>query len=188
MYAAKFFEVLNMKTKSIAMVLIILMSICLAACEDERNVPAYGTGVEEDTGIHHQIVTEPRYEVSEEVTQGADFMLVNAVIEQGSDGNEYLVLYTGVTNLTNEKKSPVELVSVGCCLPSETWLSYCRIPLSDYNEDDLYDISIKPGEQKLVVYAMLVPQYDNIDYISAQTEDMETQEIIFETNIYLETK
>ncbi len=176
-------------SKIIALVITAILTVSLTSCKEEQDVPVYGTGIVSDTGdtgVHHQIVTKPVSDDESEVTQGADFMLVNAVIEQGSDGKEYLVLYTGVTNLTNEEKILTETVSVKCQLPSGIGLSYCRDTLRDYTEDNLYQM-ITPGEQSLVVYAMLLPNIE-LDYIILTVEDQHSQEIIFETNIYLETE
>lgn len=162
----------------------VMTTTCLTACEED-SVPAYGTIIDEtnDTAVHHQIVTEPRYEEPQEVTQGADFMLVNALIEQGSDGYEHLVLYTGVTNLTDDTRNLQDTVSVVVMTSTGTGLSYCQDSLSDYDHDDL-NMTIDSGEQVLGIYAVHLPPTD-LEYVIVRAYDLLTEEVIFETTISL---
>ncbi len=179
-------EVKTMKTFSKAIAAIALMAAmttCLTACEED-SVPAYGTIIDEtnDTAVHHQIVTEPRYDETQ-VTQGADFMLINALIEQGSDGYEYLVLYTGITNLTGEERSPQDLVGVAVFDPDNTGLYYMRDSVGDYDPDNQLE-NINPGEQKLVLYAYRLPQVAT-DYVNISVHDHLYDDYIYTTTIYL---
>lgn len=171
-------------SKIMAIALTAVMTACLTSCEDQRDIPVYGTGLEDDTGVHHQIVTEPRYE--EFQVMGADFMLINAVIEQGTDGYEYLVLYTGVTNMMSDKHSADELIGVSAKDPEDTGLYYMRDSIGDYNPNDQEE-PIDPGKQKLILYAYRLPVTET-EYVVIRVHDHFKEEFIFETNIYLETK
>lgn len=187
-----------MKTKSISKIISVLfalvMTTCLTSCEDERSIPVQGSSLESESGVRHQIVTKSKSEqLPSEASQGADFMLVNAIIERGSDDAEYLIIYTGVTNLTNEPLSALNLLGVTAWYPNDTddWfsgaaLSYANTDIGDFKVDD-YDRLIKPGEQSLVLYAFnLAP--DDFAYITIKAYDIKTEEMIFETNIDMMTE
>lgn len=184
---------MKMKTfsKLMAIALMAIMTTCLTSCEDERTVPVQGSGIGDD-GVHHQIVTEPKDEKLPDENQGADFMLVNAMIESGSDDIEYLILYTGITNLTNEEHTPGELLGVTAWYPDnmDSWYSgsavlYATSDVGDFKISDA-NKSIKPGEQSLVIYAFeLVPE--EIPYVTIKAYDIKTNEVTFETNINLKS-
>lgn len=186
---------MKMKTfsKIVAVALTAMMTLSLTACEDERSIPVQGSGLQSESGVHHQIVTKPESELPTEAAQGADFMLINAVIEQGTDGTEYLILYTGVTNLTNEPHTADELLGVSAWYPDNTdsWFSGAGLWSADIDVGDFIVGNsaqpINPGEQSLVTYAYgLAP--DDIAYVTIQAYDITLDEVIFETNIELMTE
>ncbi len=148
-----------MKTKSIAMVLIILMSICLAACEDERNVPAYGTGLEENVSTYVRHNLSPTAPVETEPVAPVEAYIYNAFTGYSDEIGEYVAVTVVVTNNTGETQETVALTGVNVVDSLGRDLVPCMFNVIDTEYDDLFK-EIPMGEQEFGIHVFASASLD----------------------------
>lgn len=79
-------------SKIIAIALTAVMTSCLTACEDQRNIPTYGTGLESeaDTSVRHNL--SPTAPVETEPVAPVEAYIYNAFTGYSDDIGEYVAV------------------------------------------------------------------------------------------------
>lgn len=157
-----------MKTKSIAMVLIILMSICLTACEDERNVAVYGTGLEENVGTSVRHNLSPTAPVETEPVAPVEAYIYNAFTGYSDEIGEYVAVTVVITNNTGETQEAGHLAEVNVISDSGSELIFCTNNPPAVDDEGIRK-KIDNGKQmvSIVTFANPLSNYslDGIEYI-----------------------
>lgn len=150
-----------MKTKSISKIISVLFAIvmttCLTSCEDE-SVPAYGTGVESDGGVHHNLSPNPPTETEPQADLDATAFIRTVDIGYDPEIGEYIYVYVFITNNTDEKMEAWRLAQVGVLSDQELPLQSLMIEVMGDKHEDTSRM-IKPGDQDFIIEKFYFPDY-----------------------------
>lgn len=153
---------MKMKTfsKIMAVALTAMMTLSLTACEDE-SVPAYGTGVESDGGVHHNLSPNPPAETESETSMVEGFIR-GCGIGYDEEIGEYIWVTAFVTSHYSEKLEAWQLVNAKVYGKYDfpyTWIMLSSPP------DDSYDLTttLKPETPTMISWAFPMPDDDTTE-------------------------
>lgn len=139
-------------SKIIAIALTAVMTTCLTACEDERNIPAYGTGLESeaDTVVRHNLSPTAPVETEPAPVLNADAYIKYADIGYDEEMGEYVFVYVVITNNMDKKMEAWRLAQTKVF--ADNGLSLKGIT-KNLMGDDHEDVAteIKPGKQAFII-------------------------------------
>lgn len=140
-------------SKIIAIALTAMMTTCLTACEVERDIPVYGTGIESeaDTSVRHNL--SPTAPVETEPVAPVEAYIKSAIVNYDETFGEYISVYVVVTNNTGETRTIGSLI--GISIPG---MSYITENITGEEAGDPMR-KIKNGEQALRVYSYAIDDY-----------------------------
>lgn len=159
-----------MKMKSISKIMAValtaMMTLSLTSCEDE-SVPAYGTRVESDGGVHHNLSPNPPAETESE-TGMVEGYIRGCGVSYDEEIGEYIWVTAFVTSHYSEKMEAWQIVGV-VMYDDEGWPdSY--ITLSN-PPDKSYDpeLIINPETPTMISWAFQFP--DDTDSVTIELSD-----------------
>lgn len=156
-----------MKMKSISKIMAValtaMMTLTLTSCEDET-VPAYGTGVESDGGVHHNLSPNPPAETESE-TGMVEGYIRGCGVGYDDEVGEYIWVTAFVTSHYSEKIEVWRVVNTSIYDDAGLRRSYITLPSIP---DDSYnlDMLIKPETPTMVSWAFSLP--NDSEYIIAE--------------------
>ncbi len=171
---------MKMKTfsKIMAVALTAMMTLSLTACEDE-SVPAYGTGVESDGGVHHNLSPNPPAETESE-TGMVEGYIRGCGIGYDDEVGEYIWVTAFVTSHYPEKTEMWRLVNISV-YDDEGW-PVKKIILTN-PPDKSYDLDaiVKPETPAMLSEAFILPDNSNYVTITLQDATGETDDVVLDT-------
>lgn len=179
---------MKMKTfsKIMAVALTAVMTTCLTSCEDE-SVPAYGTGLQDDGGIHHNLSPNPPTETEPQSDLNATAFIRNVDIGYDTEIGEYIYVYVFITNNTDEKMEAWRLANASVRDDQGLLLNeILENTMGDKHED--VSSTIRAGEQDFVIQKFWFPDHDSSFFdINVSVWDNTTQEnvIVDSQRVYL---
>ncbi len=171
-----------MKTKSISKIISVLfalvMTICLTSCEDE-SVPAYGTGVESDGSVHHNLSPNPHAETESE-TGMVEGYIRGCGVGYDDEVGEYIWVTAFVTSHYPEKTEMWRLVNISV-YDDEGW-PVKKIILTN-PPDKSYDLDaiVKPETPAMLSETFILPDNSNYVTITLQDATGETDDVVLDT-------
>jgi len=174
-----------MKTKSIskimAVIFVLVMTTCLTSCEDE-SVPAYGTGLQNDGGIHHNLSPNHPAETASESNSMVEGYIRGCGVGYDDEVGEYIWVTAFVTSHYSEPMKVWHIINSVMYGNSE--FPYTRMLLSN-PPDKSYDLeaNIKPGEPTMVTWAFPLPE--ETDSVVIQLVDTSTETTLDTIKSYL---
>lgn len=148
-------------SKIIAIALTAMMTTCLTACEDKRDIPVYGTGIESeaDTSVHHRLSPTAPVETEPVTEYNADAYIKSVNTGYDEQYGEYIAVCVVITNNLSEKIEACKLAQVKVFNDLELSL----IEITDNIIGDEYEdkfAEIKPGEQSLMIQKFQLSEMD----------------------------
>lgn len=147
---------MKMKTfsKIMAVALTAMMTLTLTACEDE-SVPAYGTGVESDGGVHHNLSPNPPAETESE-TSMVEGYIRGCGVGYDDEVGEYIWVTAFVTSHYSEKLEAWRIVGA-VMYDDEGWpdsyITLSNPPDKSYDPD----LIVKPETPTMISWAFSIP-------------------------------
>lgn len=177
---------MKMFSKIMAVALTAIMTACLTSCEDE-SVPAYGTGLQNDGGIHHNLSPNPPAETEPQADLNATAFIRTVDIGYDPEVGEYIYAYVFITNNTDEKMEAWRLASLRILDDQELPLIEITEELMGDKHEDV-SLVIKPNEQNFIIQKFrMAPQASEFIDVYVSVWDNTTQEkvVVDSTRLYL---
>lgn len=179
---------MKMKTfsKLMAIALMAIMTITLTSCEDET-VPTYGTGVEDDGGIHHNLSPNPPAETESKTENTVEGYIRGCGVGYDDEVGEYIWVTAFVTSHYSEKLEAWQLVNASLYDDNGLRRSYITLSSSPDKSYNL-DMQVKPETPTMISWAFSLPS--NSEYITVELTDSaysgaDVQKILDSTQLYL---
>lgn len=171
-------------SKIIAIALTAVMTTCLTACEDERNIPTYGTGLESeaDTVVRHNLSPTAPVETEPESDNMADGFIRGCGIGYDDEVGEYIWVTAIVTSLNPNEVEIHRIVDASVYGDDGLPLSYCQKLVLNDGTDDPYR-TVNYGDQVIVTWSFVLSR--QIGAIDINLLDNSNQEVIDTMHLYL---
>ena len=131
---------MKMKTfsKIMAIALTAVMTTCMTSCEDQRDIPVYGTGLESEVGTSVRYNLSPTAPVETEPAEPVEAYIHSANVGYSDLIGEYIAVTIVVTNNTGETYEVGNLIGVSVVDDSGN-----RLVLGTNNPPELDDAGIR---------------------------------------------
>lgn len=162
------------------------VTLCLTGCENNDNVPAYGTGVEaeNETKVHKKLSpTEP---VETEPAALVEAYIYSAIINYSDEIGDYVAVTILVTNNTGEERAAGDIVGMSVIRDDGLEMTPCTTNPAILN-DEGGEKKITNGEQMFTIYTCTFFPFaiDDVKYIDITLQSGYVDGVLDSQRFYL---